>query len=366
MKKASERVDAFIISSNSDLAGAPKHVKSLVESRMPFDILTIFGAHGEIEVTLRSQGHKTMVLPTLRNNFNLLQDLFSFFSLSLAVIKHRPKLIHAHSAKAALISRLVGFSLRVPVIYTVHGWPWREFKGLKRALIIATEKIMGAIWTHTYIFVSSSVLEDWRRDLGAGSSDFHVIPNGVERIPTKSEKFGGAIKILMLARVCPAKDHATLLSAFEKLPYRAQLCLAGGGTEDNLFKKQAKSLCPKSFSDIKFLGAIDDVQSLLSECNIVVLTSHFEAMPLSVLEAMAATRAVIATDVGGVAEVISNGVNGLLVKPGSIDQLATAITALCDEKYRGDIARAGFKTFNERYSLERMVKAVQAVYAERI
>ena len=114
---------------------------------------------------------------------------------------------------------------------------------------------------------------------------------------------------------------------------------------------------------VHLLGHRSDVPALLAAADIFALPSHREGLPLALLEAMASGLPVIATDVGGCCEVIENGRNGILISPGSPEQMARAIKRLAlDEGLRRALGDAARQTIEQRFSIDRMVRQVEELY----
>ena len=114
-----------------------------------------------------------------------------------------------------------------------------------------------------------------------------------------------------------------------------------------------------------FTGRRDDVPAVTAALDVAVLPSYREAQGLSILEAMALSRPVVATNVGGIPEVIEDGVSGLLVPPHDAEALADAITRLLvDHPYADMIARSGHDVVRSRFCLEHMVAEVSRIYEE--
>ena len=114
----------------------------------------------------------------------------------------------------------------------------------------------------------------------------------------------------------------------------------------------------------RFLGVREDVPALLAEAACVVLASDYEGCPLSVIEAMAAGVPVVATSVGGVAEIVEDGVTGIATTPGRVDELAAGLARLlADEPAAASMGAAGRAVAEALYSRERMGAATERVYA---
>jgi glycosyltransferase involved in cell wall biosynthesis len=168
---------------------------------------------------------------------------------------------------------------------------------------------------------------------------------------------------MMPARVSAAKDHQSLISAFEIVnDGNMKLVLCGAGTDTSQFIGFAKALAPSSHKYISFLGERADIQDVYSRSHIVALISNFEALPLSIIEAMSCSRAIIATNVGGVPELIASGANGILVRPNCVDDIVEALTIYRDEKIRAEFGKKAKLTYEERFTDKSMLISIARTY----
>ncbi|MNV40551.1 putative glycosyltransferase EpsD [compost metagenome] len=171
----------------------------------------------------------------------------------------------------------------------------------------------------------------------------------------------------MAARFARQKDHASLLQALALLRERGltpQLQLAGGGKASA--QKAARQLCEKLGlqQQVDFLGLSDNVPQLLQQSRICVLATHYEGMPLSLIEGMAAGCAVVASRVIGVQEVIDHGVNGLLAEHADPVSMADAFEQLLrDDALAQRLATAARQDALHNYSLERMTRNYEDLFA---
>lgn len=163
------------------------------------------------------------------------------------------------------------------------------------------------------------------------------------------------------------KDHATLLDAFAAAtagrPPGARLVLVGIGPLEEQLRRQASAL---GLSDaVIFTGMRDDVFELLAGVDVFVLSSRFEGLPISLLEAMASGVAPVATAVGGIPEVITDGYDGLLVAPGDSAALAAALTKLLDDTALRSGLAAAARLRALDFDLSHAVRTIEAIY-ERV
>jgi sugar transferase (PEP-CTERM/EpsH1 system associated) len=178
----------------------------------------------------------------------------------------------------------------------------------------------------------------------------------------------GTLLIGNVARLDKVKDHAGLLRAFQRLhaadengAYR--LAIVGDGPERAALERQVAALGLTSV--VRLLGNREDVAELLAECDVFVLSSIAEGMPVTLLEAMAARLPIVATDVGGVAAVVEADVTGTLVPPRDARALADALRGYLDDaERRRRHGEAGYLRATARFSLAAMVSAYTALYGD--
>jgi glycosyltransferase involved in cell wall biosynthesis len=170
----------------------------------------------------------------------------------------------------------------------------------------------------------------------------------------------------VVARLEAEKGHRTLMDAWPLVLFaqpRAWLLIVGEGSERNSLESQAASL---GIADrVVFTGRREDVPAVTAALDVAVLPSYREAQGLSVLEAMALGRPVVASKVGGIPEMIEDGISGLLVPPNDSEALAGAIVRLLsDHPYADMIAKRGHDLVHDRFCIELMVNSIEALYDE--
>lgn len=174
----------------------------------------------------------------------------------------------------------------------------------------------------------------------------------------------------VVARLEPEKGHRYLVAAMPAIlgsSPDAWLAIIGEGSQADALRAQAASLGDVVAGRIVFTGRRDDVSALTADLTVAVLPSLREAQGISILEAMARRRPVVASAAGGIPEVITDGVDGVLVPPADPDALAHAIgRLLADRVLRERIGEAGYRTVAERFSIDAQVKRIEAVYDEEL
>ena len=276
--------------------------------------------------------------------------------------------VHGHSAKAGFLVRIAAAATgrRRRCVFTPHGWSFWSADGATGSLYASLERL-AAHWCRTIITLSAD-----ERDAGlaarVGSRDgYVVIPNGIdlERFARASEPVAG--RVLVVGRFAPPKRHDLVLRAFADVHERfpgSELWFVGDGDDRPASERLAAELGVQGAT--RFLGVREDVPDLLAQAACVVLASDYEGCPLSVIEAMAAGVPVVATSVGGVPEVVRDGVTGILAEPGRPEGLARGLAELLGDEARAvELGRAGRELARERFSREQMAAATAEVY-ERV
>ena len=144
---------------------------------------------------------------------------------------------------------------------------------------------------------------------------------------TKIREDNGLAKIIMVARDNYPKDYKTFFKALASVSSKA-ITVVGRGTDKPGFKNMARSLAGDSFQKIQFLGERSDIECLLEESTIFVLSSRFEGLPISIIEAMNKGLPIVATTVGGIPEIVEDQKNGLLFQPGDSKKLSEFLNML--------------------------------------
>ena len=186
---------------------------------------------------------------------------------------------------------------------------------------------------------------------------------------TLPEEYGmepGSQIVGVVARLEPEKGHPTLLEAWPAVLRSvpdAYLLIVGEGSRRDALEALTRDL--HIAHRVVFTGRRDDVPAVTAALDVAVLPSYREAQGLSILEALALSRPVVASDVGGIPEVITDGVTGVLVPPHDPDALAAAIVRLLrDHPYADTLGRAGHDMVHDRFDIGTMVGLVQQIYEE--
>jgi glycosyltransferase involved in cell wall biosynthesis len=168
-------------------------------------------------------------------------------------------------------------------------------------------------------------------------------------------------KLIMVARFVPQKDHRLLLHALRRIESAWSLMLVGDGPCRKAIQELAAEL--GLARQIQFLGERSDIAELLAEADIFLLPSRWEGLPISILEAMRAGLPVIATDVGGVAEAVTDGITGCLVAVQNVEHLRAKLQQLIESpELMSRMGQNGRNRYEADFHIEFMVKRTISVY----
>ncbi len=302
-------------------------------------------------------------------------DAIAVGALAAHLAEVRADVVHAHMYRAETVATRAVLALaeighrRPYLVSTIHSSRVRssEDQALLRTLTPHMDRLIAV----------SRAIEHKLVDEERTTVPVSLIYNGVdldrydhqEACCTLPDEYGmepGSKIVGVVARLEPEKGHPTLLEAWPAV-LRAvpdtYLLIVGEGSRRDALEAQAREL--QIAHRVVFTGRRDDVPAVTAALDVAVLPSYREAQGLSVLEAMALSRPVVASNVGGIPEMIEDGVTGLLVPPHDAAALSAAIVRLLrDHPYADTLGRAGHDLVHDRFCIELMVSAVESIYDE--
>ena len=358
---ANSRINILYVILSFEIGGMEQMVADLILSldRSRFNpVVVCLKALGPIAVELEKMEVEIIKLEPMT-------PLISFLypKQLVDIIKdHKIDVVHTHSGawhKAAIAGFWGGAKT---IIYTDHG----RFYPDSRKLIVL-DRLYEPFTKHV-VCVSDALAEYMANTVGISKSKISCIINGIDeakfhgaRTPQKDV----ANRIGIIARLAPVKDLTTLIHALQILRDKgteATLTIAGDGPERKNLEHLADSL--GIINTVNFLGFRRDIPAILADIDIFVLSSLSEGTSLTLLEAMAAGKPVVVTNVGGNPAIVQNEENGLLVPPAEPAALAEALHRLMmDREMRERMSDANKCAIRERYSLREMASAYEQLYA---
>ena len=281
-------------------------------------------------------------------------------------LTRRPAIVHAHASSGASFVRkslvlLLARASGCKTIFHLHGGTFRQY-ALERSGSLMRRWIRHTLERSSLVIGLSDSWATFLRGF-APQARVAVVPNAVP-LPAATEE-GTPGRILFLGRIEPAKGTAELLEAVATLaPHFPQLCLVLGGSGDLAGFRHAAAQRGIA-GRIELPGWLDGAarDAELARASVFCLPSHAEGLPMAVLEAMAAGKAVVASSVGGIPELVRDGENGLLVPPHDGAALATALARLLEDAgLRSRLGASARKTVETQYSTQAVCGRLAAIY----
>jgi glycosyltransferase involved in cell wall biosynthesis len=279
-------------------------------------------------------------------------------------------LVHAHGLRAALDATLAARTRRVPAVITLHNLIVEEIAGDRRAAIYRrAERLAVRMSTHTFV-PSREMARRLAASLPAQAEKIEVLYAGtadppVARRPRADVRrelgLNGGRLIVTVARLHPQKALPLMLGALRRLDSDVVLAIVGAGPLGAELKGEASRL---GVADrVRWLGFRTDVSDVIAAADVFCLSSVWEAVPLAAQEAVQLGIPVVATNVGGLAELISDGRSGRLVAKGDEKGLADALAeALDSADLRTRWAKAASEDFRRTFSRETILARLKEVY----
>jgi glycosyltransferase involved in cell wall biosynthesis len=303
-------------------------------------------------------------------------DVTGAREIAALVAAVRPDVLHLQDRRAGLVGRLLAVG-RIPTVYTLHGVPDELAPLVPGNLAVAAGTVRHR-WTYlllerllaraprSIVVTPCEALAAYARDhVGVRADRVRTVPNGVGPVwlaadpvrPTNPHP-----KATWLGVMQPVKRVPELVRAAARVP-ELRLQLVGDGPERRHVEEAVAAA--GTIRKVRFAGYRSDPAPYLRDTDIFVLPSAAEACPMALLQAMACGVPVIASSVGGVPEVVRNGVDGVLVDPGADDQLVSALALLTqDVRLRERLGAAGRARVASHFGIEQTVGSLLAIYEE--
>lgn len=411
------RIDILRINARLNVGGIARHVAWLTRGLDAFGYRTLLVAgtvpagEADMQGFVKEQGVEPLILAEMSREISP-RDVVAIWKLYRLMLKHRPTIVHTHAAKAGAVGRvaawlyrwltpgtLIGRPRPCRVVHTYHGHIFHSYYGrLKTWVFLTIERWLALMATHRIVTISPAQHDEILHRFRVGRAAQHrVIPLGIDLGPYENPLrrrpiLRNAVKaaddellIGIIGRLTEIKDHHLFLRSVAR--YRAiassgigvRFLVIGDGHLRNELESAAESYGVGK--DVLFLGMRNDPEVFYPALDAVALTSKNEGTPLSVIEGFANRLPVIATNVGGVPDLLgspcettrssADGVTscerGLLVRPGDEEAFARGLDQLiADRAYRESVAAAGQNFVRLRYSKERLLSDIAGLYEELV
>ena len=353
------------IITQSELGGAQRYIIDLAKNlKLDYKIGIIAGGQKENNAfakTLAENHISFHNIPTLMRSISPLKDIITTYKLIKIIKKIEPDIIHLNSSKISILGSLASKlaqigknSKKFKTIYTAHGWVFNEPLSKFKINFYKHAEILTSTYKNTIICINKFDLNVAKQTLNLNQNKLRLIHNGIEaqehtylpkeiarkklisKLKTKIDIRKNTILIGSIGNLYKTKDYLTFIRAFKITKTALQIqvsnkihikaIIIGEGTERN----KLESLIAKEnlTDDIYLAGSIFNAQSLLKAFDIYICSSIKEGLPYSILEAGLATLPIVATNTGGIPDIIKDSTNSLLTNTNDPEKFAMQLTKL--------------------------------------
>ncbi len=333
---------------------------------------------GDMSYIATEAGVTPQIIASMQREISPWSDLKSIWQTYRLLRRLKPTIVHTHTFKAGAVGRIAAKLAGVPIIvHTFHGHVFHGYWGnFISNFIVMVEQSLGKMTT-SILTVSQKVLDDLLHYKIASPSKMSVLPLGLDL-----EKFRAAQHIKgrlraelgidetipligIVGRLVPIKNHHLFLQAAKQaidLGYKGQFLVIGGGELEEDLMAFSQTLGIRDA--VQFLGWRQDLPTIYADLDVLVLSSNNEGTPVSIIEAMASGTPVVATDVGGVSDLVKPNTTGYLVPAQDAPALAQNMLAALED---GHMYTADAQEFVlDRHNLQRLFDSVETLYDQLI
>lgn len=354
------------LATHMNIGGISNYILNLSTALKGKGIESVVASNGgDLEGELKKIGIAHIRL-NIRTKFELSPKvMMSIIAVKSMVRRERPDIIHAHTRVSQVVASFVSRSAGIPYVTTCHGFFKKRMRGLFDT------------WGTRVIAISEQVKTHLIKDLGVNEDRIELIYNGIdssrflcdysaqELVRAKAALgLGEGPVIGTIGRLSPVKGQEFLIRAMDDAALKrsnTRCVIVGNGPDENMLKGLARSL---GLDDrVYFFRADTDTRKYLTAMDIFVLPSLQEGLGMALLEALASGRPCIASRIGGLTDVIRDGLDGMLVTAGIASDIAAAASKLLGEKDLAiEMGRRGREAVKEKFSLGAMADKTIDLY----
>jgi len=366
----------FVVN-GSEFGGATRHVLALSRHLLESDnkVGIVSAPEPRLMREAASLGAQVFPNPYFVRPIRLHNDLRALGPVYRAIKQFQPDLVSAHSTKAGFAARilcaLLGFK---PVLFTAHGWAFTEGRGSRARSWLARAERLAAKVTTQIVCVSEHDRELAVRLKVSRPEKLVMIHNGVDPAPflaargnhIRSEFCLGEVSVItFVGRLASPKDPLAMLQACRMLEGDFRVLLVGDGE----LRSSAEEFARRSGlgSKVIFTGERKDIPEILAASDIFLLSSRWEGLPLTIIEAMMTGLPLVATRVGGIPELVEDGVTGYLVPPQDPSAIAFAVQKLLvNSQLCSSMGARGRERALEHFTVDQMLRRTETVYVDAL
>lgn len=369
-----------VIITKLELGGAQKVAISLCEkiNKNLFEPFMICGCDGILSEEVKEK-NKVYFVKNLIREINPIKDLKAAISIYKILKKEKPDIIHTHSSKAGILGRFCGWLVGVPVIlHTIHGFSFNDTQNFfKKNLFVFLERFCSLFSTYL-IFISKENIDKGIKNKIGNQSKYKYIRLGIDidnfknfQNPSLRRELKLNKDDILVTTIGPFKpqknlpDFIRIAHKISKEHENFKFVIVGDGILRPDFEKMINDL--KIQNNIFLLGWRRDIANILYSSNFFVMTSLWEGLPISTIEAMTCGLAPIVNAVDGQKEIIKDGINGFLIPPYNIEETCRKILYLANNAdIKSKMEMEAKNTIDNTYSMDYMVKQHENLYMDDI
>lgn len=358
-----------------------------------YETMLLAGMKDETEASsefiLKKIGVTPVYIEEMHRSINPFEDFRAYLKIKSIIRSFKPDIVHTHAAKAGALGRIAAHHCRVPVIvHTFHGHVFHSyFNPLKSKFFIRVERYLAGISTAIVAISSLQKKELSETFKICPAEKITVIPLGfdLEKFQTDYEskrKFfrkkynldDETVAVGIVGRLVPVKNHPLFLRSLKnvlgKTTRKIKAFVIGDGQErDKLFQLAVQlgiafdAHGAANNNPLVFTSWLTDIDEVMAGLDVVVLTSFNEGTPVSLIEAQAANKAVVATSVGGIEDAVIPGTTALLSPSDDVEKLTENLLRLIqDDMLRKRMGQEGFQFVSRRFNYKRLAEDMTALY----
>lgn len=375
------RIKALQVIGGSEFGGAAwiilSYIQVLQEHGLEISVIT---SNDDVAKIYQDAGCQIIPVHELRREINPVRDALATRKLKRICREHEFDIVHTHTSKGGFIGRAAARSAKVPiVIHTAHGFAFHELSNPASVRTYSLLERRAAGWCDRITTVSD-FHRDWALRLGiAGDEKIVTIHNGISSARLQSNGDREMVRnglgidsseplLAVIGRLAEQKGLEDMLEAMLAIlgsEPATRLLIVGKGPISGLLESRCKQLGIEE--RVIFAGFRSDIGDLLNACDIVVSPTLREGLSVSILEAMAMAKPIIATSISSNQELVSDGETGLIVPPKDPDSIARAVVRLLrDMPAAQEYGLQARRRFDQRFSEEIMQERLWAVYDKLI
>lgn len=359
-----------------------------------YETLLVGGTKDETEESsnfiVENLGLTPVIIPEMKREINILEDYKAYKKIKKIIHEFKPDIVHTHASKAGTLGRLAAHACGVPVIvHTFHGHVFHSYFGKIQTTLYKNIERYLAKKSTAIIAISEKQKQELTLDHHICESEkIHVIPLGFdlskfqENQSTKRAAFrkkylldDDEIAIAIIGRLVPVKNHSLFLESIklvaQQTSQKIRAFIIGDGEDRTTIEQKAEELSipfvditkTKKKELLTFTSWIKEIDIALAGVDIVALTSFNEGTPVSLIEAQAANKPIVTTNVGGIENVVKPNDTGLLCNTFDAKDFSTLLLQLIEnDTLRVGMGKNGWLHVKEKYHYTRLVSDMESLY----